>query len=220
MGEYLELGQIRLPVQWVFIGLGLLIAYLVINSRVKKTDLNNKHVVDGLFNALFYGFIVWKLSYVLFYPIYAFTYPVGILYFDGGRRGVLLALLVGIVYIYRYARKRQIGLLPYSELIMAGGFAASAVYFIHVTVMNPLFYVGQIMLALGLLVVIYKEQQVGQVKTISNVALMYSLAQLFLHYFSQQPPLFLGLTAWQLIFAIVAVVIIILQQKGEGYEKA
>ncbi|AST90047.1 MULTISPECIES: hypothetical protein [Sutcliffiella] len=216
MEEFLIIGSIRLPIKWIFIGGALVVAYLAMNIRLSRLNLDKKPLLDTVFNALFYGFIVWKLSYVLFNPVHAFAYPLGILYFDGGQKGMLLGILICFIYIYFQSTKQSIGIVTYVNLTFSGWLAGSATYFIYLFHTNYFYYSGQIFLAGWLLFVMSKNKEVDLGKELSNSLLIYSLGQIFLGYLTQIKPVIFGFTNLQIGFILLALLMLIVQKWKRG----
>ncbi len=214
MLEFLEIGRIRLPVSWLFIGLGLCLAFVAIRYRLKETTFDHKQIIDTIFNSLFYGFIIWKISYVLIYPQYAFANPLGILYFSGGQNGVILATFIGIFYTYYQSYKQKVPITIYADLLLTGWFIGSVVYFLYFVIEQPFFYSGQIILSLALFIFLITKSW-----KLANTVLTYSLGQVFLQFFSNQMTFFYGFTKIQLIFLLIALLAFVLQWKGETNEK-
>ncbi|MER1999534.1 MAG: TlpA disulfide reductase family protein, partial [Lysinibacillus sp.] len=99
---YLTLGQFNIPVVW----LAFFIALIFSDFRSKHTDaLTNKTI-----EKLMYTYIaVWKLSYIAFSWADFVKAPLSLVYFDGGIKGHLLALLTISIVLYR---KRQVLVWP------------------------------------------------------------------------------------------------------------
>lgn len=99
---------------------------------------------DWFWNALFYFFLTAKLSYILFHWSTFIKSPVSLLYFDGGSKGMILAIGVVFVYLYRLAamgafHPKKEGLALFHQFfltwltagsLMALDWPASVVYFL------------------------------------------------------------------------------------------
>ncbi|MDE5413478.1 prolipoprotein diacylglyceryl transferase family protein [Alkalihalobacterium chitinilyticum] len=215
MEEFFSLGPIQLPTKWIFIGLGFVAAYVAMKIRLKQSMLKEKLLIDSIFNVVLIGWIVWKLSYVLFHPVYAFTNPLGILYFNGGRKGLILALLVGCIYLYYQSIKHKLKLTVFIDLLFTGLLATSIIIYTYQDQLSFLYHAGQIGLAFFLLVALFKlVKPVGEWHRLSLLILIYSLGQFFLQYFSTSYDVLLSFTFGQVLFFVIIVLTLIFKTKG------
>ncbi|ARK30882.1 hypothetical protein [Halalkalibacter krulwichiae] len=212
MEDFVMLGPFRIPIRWIVIGLSLLAAYVLISVRLRKTNFHRKLLLEVIFNGVFYGFIVWKISYVLFYPSYALSYPVGIIYFDGGFRGILLGIVIGLIYIYVQSSKQNVKFQYYAELLLIGWLATVNVYVIPLLADNVFYYSGQVFLSTLLIVLLLKSKEF-QSEKILTVMFIYSLGQLFLQFFAHSTAIYFGFNSIQIFFILVALFLLVLQFK-------
>lgn len=215
MEELLSIGPIRLSIKWIYIVIGLVFAYYLVTFRVKKAGLNIQ-IVETIVNSLFYGLIIWKLSYVLFYPTYAFRYPVGILYFHGGQKGFYLAVIIVLLYMTYNAFKEKVSVFTYLDLYFHGWLVVSFAYFIYMLEQNIIYYTGQIFLAMVLfLIIALKGKQLGNRLFLNSVILVYVLFQILLQYYSNAPVTYFSFTTLQVILVIIALLTIVIRVKLE-----
>ncbi|MFV8828892.1 prolipoprotein diacylglyceryl transferase family protein [Alkalihalobacterium sp. APHAB7] len=215
MEQFFSLGPIQLPTKWIFIGLGFLAAYIAMKFRIKHKHVNDKLLIDPVFNAVVFGWIIWKLSYILFHPIYAFTNPLGILYFNGGRKGIVLALIAGGIYLYYQSKKHKLSLTIYIDLCLTGLLAGSIIFYTYQDQWGFVYHAGQIGLAFFLLVGLFKlVKPVGEWHRLSLLILIYSLGQFFLQNFSNSFDVFLSFTFGQVIFFVIMVLTLAFKTKG------
>ncbi|OBZ18493.1 hypothetical protein A8L34_02610 [Bacillus sp. FJAT-27264] len=59
-------------------------------------------------NAFLIWLLVWKGSFMFLYPTEFIQTPISLLYFDGGKRGMWLASLLAIVYLWIRSRKQNL----------------------------------------------------------------------------------------------------------------
>lgn len=217
MEGFLSIGFIQIPIKWIFIGLGLFGAYVTIMFRMRRVEINKKELINIMFNALFYGFIVWKLSYVLFNPVYTFANPLGIVYFNGGQKGVLLGIITAVIYMLFQSSKQKVEKRIIFDLYITGWLSGSLIYLIYLVESNHFYYFGQILLAILLLTIIAtKYNEIGNPKQLRNIILIYSLGQIFLDYQSYALPFFLGFTMIQVLFIVISILIVVWNMKNAG----
>lgn len=97
---YLTLGQLNIPIVW----LAFFCALLYSEVRGRKSDgVTNKFLEHIVFAYI----VVWKLSYVLFSWEGFVKMPLSLLYFDGGLKGQLLALVVVLAFLYKRKHELQ-----------------------------------------------------------------------------------------------------------------
>ena len=84
---YLTLGTWTIPYAWI----AFLLAYFYVDIRNRKAESQWPNAFEHL---LWVYLISWKASYILFYWNSFLSAPMSILYFDGGWKGHLLALVV------------------------------------------------------------------------------------------------------------------------------
>lgn len=217
MTNYIDLGPILLPVKWLFVGLGLLVAYVVLKIRLKGSKLNGNVLLDTISNTAIIGFIVWKVSYAVFHPIYAMNNPIGILYFNGGERGLILAFIVSCVYLFFYAKKQKIHFMIYIDLILLAWISGSATFSLYQVTSNLIYFIGHITFAMIIvLIILTKKVDIGNKHSVFTIGIYYSFSQILLGYFSNKSPIILGFTLIQLIFILLAIFLIIAtKQKRE-----
>lgn len=95
---YLTLGQVNIPIGW----LAFIVSILYSNFWNRHADLATSKLLERL---LYTYLIIWKLSYVLFSLTDFLQSPLSLLYFDGGLKGHLLALVIIAFVLYQ---KRQV----------------------------------------------------------------------------------------------------------------
>ncbi|RHW37384.1 hypothetical protein D1B31_16625 [Neobacillus notoginsengisoli] len=147
--DLITIGKVTLPTTVVATVAAALVAPLLLKAATKlKTG-------DWFWNAFFYFFLTAKLSYVLFNWGTFMKSPVSLLYFDGGSKGLVLALIAALAYLYRMAQTgkfnpRTEGLPLYhlfflvsltADKAMAEDWTASAVYFLLLA--GTLFFVNR-----------------------------------------------------------------------------
>ncbi|WP_053368235.1 hypothetical protein [Bacillus sp. FJAT-27245] len=136
--DLITIGKVTVPA-----GLAAAVAAVFLAPLLLKVFAKTK-AGDWYWNAFFVFFLATKMTYVLFnWHIFSKS-PVSLLYFHGGAKGMLLALLAVFVYLfYLYKKGKSPGaseFLPLFHLFtlsyfliqsaLAKGWLAAAVYFL------------------------------------------------------------------------------------------
>lgn len=95
---FISLGQFNIPVAW----LAFILAILYSDFRSRKVCVATNKLLEHL---VFTYILVWKFSYILFSLSDFIKAPLSLVYFDGGLKGHVLALVALAFILYR---KRQI----------------------------------------------------------------------------------------------------------------
>lgn len=91
---YLTLGELTVPVSWI----AFFSAIIYSDFRSKHKDKGTAKVISRLF---WLYLIVWKFSYIVFSWESFRQAPMSLLYFDGGLKGHLAALLMGALLVIK-----------------------------------------------------------------------------------------------------------------------
>lgn len=91
---YLSVGQFNLPIAW----LALFIAILYSDIRTRHLDFATTKLIERL---LYSYLIIWKFSYILFATTDFLQSPLSLLYFDGGIKGHILAIIISTMVLYK-----------------------------------------------------------------------------------------------------------------------
>ena len=108
--------------------------------------MTGEKVADWYWNGFFIYFLVWKLSYILFNFRMFSDMPFSIVYFNGGTKGHILALVILSIYLLIFAPKKypsiyqecaQIFLLYFICYEVIRGFLEKNTFetFIHLTLL-------------------------------------------------------------------------------------
>ncbi|AST91723.1 hypothetical protein BC6307_10765 [Sutcliffiella cohnii] len=217
MPDYLEIGSFHIPSKWVMIVVTLIISFLII-KRMTSNQQHSKVVLDDVSNSLIIGFIVWKFSYILLQFHYAFSYPISILYFDGGSKGILLAFFIFYLFLFYRSKKTLIPLSFYTQISFQLFLVGSIIFhFIHI-LNNPLYFSIQITFAFIIFLLVWKnkDERIGEIQ---RYLLVYSFGQFFLQFYSPLQPFLLGFTVVHFICASIILWSVFHQLEGGYYEK-
>lgn len=99
MFETFDIGNISIPSVYMAILLSFIVTYLMLWESEDKKRLFNEWT-----NAIIILFLIYKLTYIPFNWSEFINNPLGVLYFDGGPEGFLIALVVTFVYLFYQSR--------------------------------------------------------------------------------------------------------------------
>ena len=218
MQDFMEIGPIMIPIHWVYWGLSSIAGYVMIVWRLQGASLHKKKLIDTIMNGFIIAFISWKFSYLLLHPVYAFSNPISILYFDGGAKGVVIGLFTATFYVAYQSFKQNISYGIYLELIFVGLLGWSVIYhFLHMW--SDLTYnILQVMVGLSLLTYLYKYK-IGQYKIISTFIIIFCMIQILFQYFTNSVSFLFHLTLWQFIYLLVILIILFVPSKGGKFHR-
>lgn len=83
-----------------------LTTYFVLRIMLKNKNFQ-KEFIDAATNVTILSFLIYKFSIILFRPKLIFENPIALLYFDGGTKGLVLALMIGVAYLFWKVRKMK-----------------------------------------------------------------------------------------------------------------
>ncbi|MFT9848461.1 redoxin domain-containing protein [Aneurinibacillus sp. REN35] len=126
--DTLQIGPFLLQWSWLLLFLSGGTGFLLLHFRLKNTGEARKIIMDAFINALMIAILTWKFSHVLFDPTILLSNPLGLLYFNGGQKGVWIAVLAVLFYFFRHIRKSGIAPILYAYSLFAGITTAVAAY--------------------------------------------------------------------------------------------
>ena len=226
MQEAIVWGSLIIKYNWIVIFLSAIAAYVAMKYWLKGKGDISKPILEDITNVLIGGFVIWKLSVIIFNPVTVLNNPYYILYFTGGERGILLSAIVVLIFLVIQSNKRKINFLTYTAVLVAGLLSYKLVYSLFTFIFNDLtqsfFYnLSQIVLAIALLIWIYSRKEKFELpKEINQLILWFSIGQIFSQFFrSFSAAVFLGLSSEQLVYLVVALCCLILQnfRKKENF---
>jgi peroxiredoxin len=137
------------------------IAYLVMGYRLRTMNTDAK-TIDKFLTALILSFFIWKFSLLLFDPITVIDYPMSLLYFNGGDKGLWLGIIVSLLYVWQRFRKEEASLWINIDALITGLLTGSVPYnAMHLTLdnTNKLLHCVYILLAMSILIWIHTNKQ-------------------------------------------------------------
>ncbi|MFF2481244.1 hypothetical protein [Paenibacillus sp. NPDC058071] len=128
MQEVIVMGPLIIKVNWIYIAISVLAAYVLMKHRLLEKDEIGNRIMDDLVHAGIMALIIWKFSLILFNPVDVIKNPYALLYFTGGDRGVWLSVICALGFIYYQSRKQRLAITMYAEAAAVGFVAYYAVY--------------------------------------------------------------------------------------------
>lgn len=208
MDDVIKLGPLLMKWDWVVIIVSGFFGYLLVRQRLKGTEEEkSKDILEALGNAIFISIMAWKLSYLLLNPLSVWNNPMVLLYFSGGYRGWMLAMICVYGYALFRSKKSNLPIASYLQSFGLGFSAASFLYHAMLSLISDAdrwFNLGEMLLFAILIGWFYKGNSPDQ---LYQGFIWMGIGQIFLFFF-QNPyvPVWLGLSKNQLIFLVVSVI--------------
>lgn len=210
MQDAIVWGPLIIKYEWIAIALSALTAYLAMKYWMKNQSDVSKPIMEDISNVYFWAFLIWKFSVILFNPVSVLNNPYYLLYFTGGQRGVWLAAIVVLCFLYIQSKRRTISFWSYAAVMAVGLFTYQFVYSLFPLLFNHplqsrLHELSQLVLAIVLLIWMYrKKESVGNPRDINQLILWYSMGQIFNGFLKgHSVAVFLGLSGEQLFFLAI-----------------
>ncbi|MDQ0154539.1 redoxin domain-containing protein [Robertmurraya andreesenii] len=136
---YITIGKITIPAVWLAAVIGIFTIALLYRL------ISRKRIGDWYWNSFIFYLLTWKLTYIpLNFSLFLDT-PLSIVYFNGGRIGHILGLVVVSLYLLLYVRKKY-----------GFSFTNKAQIFILIKKMIP---IAILLLAIGIVIVNFVNAQ-------------------------------------------------------------
>lgn len=198
MFETFDIGSISIPSVYMAIILSFIVTYLMLWESEDKKRLFNEWT-----NAIILLFLVYKLTYIPFNWSEFINNPMGVLYFDGGAEGLLLALAVTFFYLFYQSRG-----LFYVEAYCIFSVALLAFYgVLELRTLPQWPYIAMAIITLAALVLIYFMWR--RFRAILAITATVFIMQLLGRFFIYSGPEVLGVSIiqWWIIISLVYVLL-------------
>lgn len=128
--HFIQIGSLAIMSKWVILGIGLIAGLLVARIWSAKTETKavTKNLFNLLSNSIFIGFLAWKGSLLLLDPKLVIKSPMSLLYFTGGTKGLMIALVITLLYFLYHLKKRTVQPLLLIRSMLIVSFATVMVY--------------------------------------------------------------------------------------------
>jgi peroxiredoxin len=157
----IPIGPLMLNFGLVTFILSSVIAYFTVRYRLRTTN-THANISDKFLTALILGFFIWKFSLLLFDPITVIRYPMSLLYFNGGDKGLWLGIIISLLYVWKSSRKEEASLWVNIDVLITSLVAGSVPYNAMLLTLdntNKLLHCVYICLAISILILINSNKQ-------------------------------------------------------------
>lgn len=187
MQGIIQLGPFIISVQWLVLAISGILVYIVLPLRLKAVQPLNKVVQETIVDLLMIIVFVWKFSLIIFEPVKVVNNPMTLMYFSGGIRGLLLALVIATTYLIYSSRKQGISVWSYVDFITAAFLSGTMIYNLVAAVLENqfvLFYGSRSLLA-GLLLLwqIKRFSPISKPENLNQLLLWFSLGEILISHF-------------------------------------
>ncbi|MBP2242831.1 peroxiredoxin [Cytobacillus eiseniae] len=124
--------------KWIVLSIAIVIGFVFLKlwlNRSQKGD-SGKQIFDLALNSLFWGFLIWKGSLLLFEPKLVIESPMSLLYFTGGLKGLFLGMLCALIYFFFTTRKLMVTNVVIIQSVVIFAFAVMCSYFLVNLILN------------------------------------------------------------------------------------
>ncbi|WP_040948974.1 hypothetical protein [Gorillibacterium massiliense] len=211
----ISLGPLMIRSDLFVLILSAAFGYLIFHLRLHGKD-ERTEAADLLINSFILGFLTWKFSLLLLHPVYTLSRPMSLLYYSGGEKGLWLAHVFAVVYIWRRLKYKQHLVKPY---LQGGTLAYLSFRLAEASLLWGMEGTEGFSRPLG--VILYAVltgwawfRFESPLKTIVNLGLWYCIGSVLLGYLYEiREPIFAGLSANQILFALLAVGLLLLDNR-------
>lgn len=176
--SYFTIGRWTVPASLLAITLAVIISYFVFFGKEKRQP------GDWYWNSLLLFVIIYKLSYAILNFSLFISFPMSLIYFNGGIKGQLIAAVFIAIYLFRLYKKNKPNLLDETTFLLMITFFAFQIVF---NLLEQNFMLAGIQTAILLGYTLY--EYTGRKKTlkIANQMILFFFLMdlLFLSFFDQ-----------------------------------
>lgn len=208
----IALGPLMIRVDILVFIISAVVGYLALKVRLRTRE-ESPWMLDTYVNALIIGFVVWKFSMIIFDPIRTIQYPLSLLYFTGGDKGIWLGTALALVYVGIRLNKNRSLIVPLVKAAMlaylSGGFARHTFLWFWDESLGKM----ALMYALlhGVLAVWAWIKYDASIRLFGSIALWYSIGATLIPFFDAgRHTVVAGFSSVQIAFGVLAFVILIL----------
>lgn len=124
----MQLGTFVLNIELLIYLISGIVGVLAVRFRERGRPQKEMHISEA-WNAVFIWLIAWKLSLFLFDPKGVIKHPLSLVFFSGGLRGVLLASVAALAYLFLRNYRRAGGREAIKVTLTWGAGMAAAAFF-------------------------------------------------------------------------------------------
>ncbi|MCM3708713.1 MULTISPECIES: hypothetical protein [Cytobacillus] len=133
------IGPVLVKYEWVIVVLSGIVSYFTIVQVLRDSGEYKKVFMNVILNAILIVFFTYKFSSILFQTENILSSPMGILYFSGGRKGLLLGAFFAIFYLGLAIKKYTYPLNKWIQGIVYGSVTFMLSYWLFRTLLILLF---------------------------------------------------------------------------------
>ncbi len=209
----IQLGPFMLNFELLILIISAFVGYLGLRYRLSKAEVEAS-IRDKFVTALIISLIVWKFSLIVFDPITVLQYPLSLLYFNGGDKGLWLAVVISLIYVWIRSRGDGTSLWLNVDVISIGLMAGSGTYHLLLLMKdtsNILFHLLYISFVAGLLVFLnISKRAVGNPIIINQLVIWFSLGMVGIFFaVKERSYMFLSFSLEQIFFLFILVITIV-----------
>lgn len=138
LGAFL-IGPLLLKYEWVLVLLSGIVAYFTITNALRDHGEYKKIFLNVIINSMLIGFFTYKFSSILFQTENILSSPLGILYFSGGSKGIILGTFLALIYIVIEIKKNKYPLKKWFYGIVYGSVTFMLSFWLFRTLLILLF---------------------------------------------------------------------------------
>lgn len=206
----IQLGPLLLNFELLIFVLSAFTGYLALKHRLSQATMEEK-ISEKFITAIILGFFTWKFSLILFDLSLVIQHPMSLLYFNGGDRGLWLAITISILYLWIRTRKEGTSIKLNLDVLVAGLLVGSSIYQLLLLIVNStntLFHSLYIFLAVGLHMFLYiNKKAVGNSLVLNQLVMWFSLGMIGIS-FAEKTRIyfFFGFSKEQFLFFFIFII--------------
>lgn len=199
--------------------------FFALKWRLRRCE-ESAWILDLYVNVLLIGFLAWKFSMLVFDPVRTFRYPMSLLYFTGGDKGVLLGTALALIYIgFRLNKKKERTrpLIRAAALAyVAGGFTKHAFTWLW---SGSLDWTEALNVALyGIFTVWLWLTYKNSFRSLLSQGVWFSIASVMIPFFKEdRHAVFAGFTSAQIAFVVIAIILLLAEtawmKKNDSFQE-
>lgn len=123
LNDAIKLGPFLIKYYYLFIFISGCLAYIMMRYRLRLNLPLREFVLNQLTNGVILWIIIWKFSYAIFNSSKAIANPQTILFFTGGKSGVVAATIITLIYLFVKLWNNNKDKKNILDVIIVGGFS-------------------------------------------------------------------------------------------------
>lgn len=118
--------------------MAIVIGFIILKLwlRHSQEEESRKQLFELTLNSVFWAFVIWKGSLLLWEPKLVIESPMSLLYFTGGMKGLILGIFGALIYFILEARKLKIANFAILQTTAVFAFAVMSGYFLVNLILN------------------------------------------------------------------------------------